>query len=97
MVVKTFDDSDYAFSVGPSSDVDDDEALFDSCPSDMGAAEREAADMQHERELAAAKIDSQTSRDAAEKLVALDYDVASWSRSPKDVAGVTSFHGADGL
>jgi len=36
-------------------------------------------------------------RDAAEKLVALDYDVASWSRSPKDVAGVTSFHGADGL
>lgn len=35
--------------------------------------------------------------DAAAKLVALDYDVAGWSRTPKSLAGVTSFHGADGL
>jgi len=35
--------------------------------------------------------------DAAEKLVALELDVACWSRSPKDVPGVTSFFGADGL
>jgi glyoxylate/hydroxypyruvate reductase A len=35
--------------------------------------------------------------DAARKLVALDFDVAGWSRTPKSVAGVESFHGADGL
>lgn len=36
------------------------------------------------------------SRSAA-ALASLDYDVAGWSRSPKDIAGVESFHGADGL
>lgn len=36
-------------------------------------------------------------RDAAAKLAGLDFDVAGWSRRPKDVAGVVSFHGADGL
>lgn len=35
--------------------------------------------------------------DAAEKLVALRFDVAGWSGSPKDLPGVTSFHGADGF
>ena len=35
--------------------------------------------------------------DAARKLVALDFDVAGWSRSPKSVDGVESFHGAEGL
>jgi len=35
--------------------------------------------------------------DAAEKLVALDFDVAGWSRTPKNLPGVTSFHGAEGL
>ena len=36
-------------------------------------------------------------RDAAAKLVALDFAVAGWSRSPKSLPGVESFHGADGL
>jgi len=35
--------------------------------------------------------------DAAEKLVALGFDVAGWSRSPKDLPGVACFHGTDGL
>ncbi len=35
--------------------------------------------------------------DAAEKLVALRFDVAGWSGSPKDLPGVTSFHGAEGF
>ena len=35
--------------------------------------------------------------DAAEKLVALGFDVAGWSGSPKDLPGVASFHGADGF
>ena len=34
---------------------------------------------------------------AASALLALGYDVAGWSRSPKSIAGVTSFSGADGL
>ncbi len=33
----------------------------------------------------------------ADMLLALGFSVAGWSRSPKDVAGVTCFHGADGL
>lgn len=33
----------------------------------------------------------------AQSLVALGFDVAGWSRSPKTVAGVTSFHGPEGL
>ncbi|MCT8970844.1 2-hydroxyacid dehydrogenase [Microbaculum marinisediminis] len=36
-------------------------------------------------------------RDAAEKLIGLGFDVAGWSRTPKDIAGVTCFHGEDGL
>ena len=35
--------------------------------------------------------------DAAAQLRALEFDLASWSRLPKDMAGVTSFHGPDGL
>ncbi len=35
--------------------------------------------------------------DAAAKLAMLEFDVAGWSRSPKDLPGVTSYHGADGL
>jgi glyoxylate/hydroxypyruvate reductase A len=35
--------------------------------------------------------------DAAEALVGLRFDVAGWSGSPKDLPGVTSFHGADGF
>ena len=35
--------------------------------------------------------------DAAEKLAALRFDVAGWSGSPKDLPGVTSFHGAEGF
>ncbi len=35
--------------------------------------------------------------DAAEKLSLLGFDVAGWSRSPKEVPGVKSFSGADGL
>jgi glyoxylate/hydroxypyruvate reductase A len=34
---------------------------------------------------------------AAEKLIGLDFDVAGWSRSAKAQAGVTCFHGQDGL
>ncbi len=33
--------------------------------------------------------------DVASKLVALGFDLAGWSRGPKDLAGVTCFHGAD--
>jgi glyoxylate/hydroxypyruvate reductase A len=36
-------------------------------------------------------------RDAAARLVDLGFDVAGWSRSPKAVDHVTSFHGADGM
>ncbi len=36
-------------------------------------------------------------RDAAAKLVGLDFAVAGWSRRPKEVSGVESFHGEDGL
>ncbi len=35
--------------------------------------------------------------DAAEALVGLRFDVAGWSGSPKNLPGVTSFHGADGF
>ncbi len=35
--------------------------------------------------------------DAAEKLVALHFDVAGWSRAPKDLPGVESYHGAEGF
>ena len=35
--------------------------------------------------------------DVAEKLVALSFDVAGWSRSPKDLPGVACFHGPDGF
>jgi glyoxylate/hydroxypyruvate reductase A len=35
--------------------------------------------------------------DAATKVAALGFDIAGWSRSPKDVANVTSFHGEEGL
>lgn len=35
--------------------------------------------------------------DAARHLAALGFDVAGWSRSPSNVEGVTSFHGADGF
>ncbi len=35
--------------------------------------------------------------DAAEVLVGLRFDVAGWSGSPKNLPGVTSFHGADGF
>ena len=34
---------------------------------------------------------------AAEQLVKLGFDVAGWSLTPKDLPGVTSFHGADAL
>ena len=36
-------------------------------------------------------------RDAAEKMLPLEFDIASWSRAPKDMDGVTSFHGEVGL
>ena len=36
-------------------------------------------------------------QDAAAKLKALGFDVAGWSRSPKIVDGVATFHGDDGL
>lgn len=35
--------------------------------------------------------------DAAAKLRALDFDVAGWSRSPKNLPGIQSFHGPAGL
>ncbi|MEO1199745.1 MAG: glyoxylate/hydroxypyruvate reductase A [Pseudomonadota bacterium] len=35
--------------------------------------------------------------DAAEKLSRLGFDVAGWSRSPKDITGVTCYAGDDGL
>lgn len=35
--------------------------------------------------------------DSARKLVALGFDVAGWSRSKRDVSGVETFHGADGI
>ncbi len=35
--------------------------------------------------------------DVAEKLVALSFDVAGWSRSPKKLPGVTRFHGPGGF
>ncbi len=35
--------------------------------------------------------------DVAEKLVALSFDVAGWSRSPKDLPGVARFHGPGGF
>jgi glyoxylate/hydroxypyruvate reductase A len=35
--------------------------------------------------------------DAAAALVGLGFDVAGWSRSPKSLPGVASFHGAEGL
>lgn len=36
-------------------------------------------------------------RDAAEKLLALEFDMAAWSRTPKTMAGVASHHGDGGL
>ncbi|MDP6389099.1 MAG: glyoxylate/hydroxypyruvate reductase A [Alphaproteobacteria bacterium] len=35
--------------------------------------------------------------DAARVLLALGFDLASWTRAPKDMAGIESFHGVDGL
>jgi len=35
--------------------------------------------------------------DAARALAALRFDVAGWSRTPKDLPGIACFHGADGL
>ena len=36
-------------------------------------------------------------RDAAEKLRAFNFDLAGWSRAPKDIPGVASFHGDGGF
>ncbi len=36
-------------------------------------------------------------RDAVEKLAALGFDVAGWSRTEKDIPGIACFHGPDGL
>ncbi len=36
-------------------------------------------------------------REAAEKLAELRFDVAGWSRSPKEIEGITCFHGKEGL
>jgi len=36
-------------------------------------------------------------RDAAEKLASLRFDVAGWSRTPKQVPGVACYHGDEGL
>lgn len=36
-------------------------------------------------------------QDSARKLRALGFDVAGWSRTPKSIAGLASFHGDDGL
>jgi glyoxylate/hydroxypyruvate reductase A len=35
--------------------------------------------------------------DAAEKLAALRFDVAGWSRTSKDIQGIRCYHGGDGL
>jgi len=35
--------------------------------------------------------------DAAQALIALRFDVASWTRTPREMPGVTGFHGAGGL
>ena len=35
--------------------------------------------------------------DAASRLIGLGFDVAGWSRAPKQLPGLTSFHGDDGL
>jgi len=35
--------------------------------------------------------------DAAEKLAALRFDVAGWSRSAKEISGIACYHGEDGL
>jgi glyoxylate/hydroxypyruvate reductase A len=35
--------------------------------------------------------------DAANKLSALEFDVAGWSRGPKDLSGIETFHGEEGL
>jgi glyoxylate/hydroxypyruvate reductase A len=35
--------------------------------------------------------------DAARKLAAIGFDVAGWSRSPRDLEAIACFHGADGL
>jgi glyoxylate/hydroxypyruvate reductase A len=35
--------------------------------------------------------------DAAHKLATIGFDVAGWSRSPRDLDGIACFHGADGL
>jgi glyoxylate/hydroxypyruvate reductase len=35
--------------------------------------------------------------DAARKLAAIGFDVAGWSRRPRDLEGIACFHGADGL
>ncbi len=36
-------------------------------------------------------------RDSAEKLKIMGFDVAGWSRSKKDIPGIPSYHGPDGL
>ena len=36
-------------------------------------------------------------RDAAEKLATLEYNVAGWSRTPKDIPNVLNFYGPEGL
>ncbi len=36
-------------------------------------------------------------RDAAEKLAALRFDVAGWSRTSKEIQGIRCYHGGDGL
>ncbi len=36
-------------------------------------------------------------RDAAEKMLPLEFDIASWSRSPKDMTGITSYDGHVGF
>jgi len=39
----------------------------------------------------------QLGRDAAEKLATFEYNVAGWSRTPKDIPNVLSFHGPENL
>lgn len=36
-------------------------------------------------------------RDAADKLAHLGFDVAGWSRTPRDIPGIACFHGQEGL